>query len=145
MAGRHRLPARRRTVENSEYAASLIRMIHAWGVRIADDPAALSHLRDIEQAVQDAANAGIAAANRRPDQPYSLAEIADIIGISRQGVHKRVRTGETVLARLAAARNSGAIIRLNDMRKTRAARLAAAGLDDRTGSQRELAAGSSGD
>jgi hypothetical protein len=142
MAGRHRLPDRRkREYESSEYAAFLVRMIHAYGVRIGEDPAALTYLRDIEAAVRDATNAGIAAANQRPDQPYSLAEIAAIIGVSRQAVHKRVRLGERVLARLAAARGNGAIVRLQDMRRTRAAGLAAAGLDDRTGSQRELTAG----
>jgi hypothetical protein len=142
MTGRHRLPDRRkRDYESSEYAAMLIRMIHAYGVRIADDPAALTYIRDIEEAVRDATNAGIAAANRRPDQPYSLAEIASIVGVSRQAVHKRVRLGERVLSRLAAARSSGAIVRLDDLRKTRAAALAAAGIPDRTGSQRELASG----
>jgi hypothetical protein len=142
MAGRHRLPDRRkREYESSEYAAMLVRMIYSYGARVGDDPAALTHLRDIENAVRDAANAGIAAANRRPDQPYSLAEIANIVGVSRQAIHKRVGLGERVLARLAAARSNGAIVRLEDMRKTRAAGLAAAGLPDRTGSQRELASG----
>jgi hypothetical protein len=65
------------------------------------------------------------------------------MGISKQAVHKRVRLGEAVLGRLAAARNNGAIVRLADMRKKRAAGLAAAGLEDRTGSPRELAAGDS--
>jgi hypothetical protein len=143
MPGRHRLPARRkRDYESSEFAAMLVRMIYAYGARAGDDPAALTHLRDIETAIRDAANAGIAAANRRPDQPYSLAEIADIIGVSRQAVHKRVRLGEAVLSRLAAARNNGAVVRLADMRQARAAGLAAAGLPDRTGSSRELTAGS---
>ncbi len=142
MTGRHRLPDRRkREYESSEYAAMLVRMIHAYGVRIAEDPAALTHLRDIETAVRDAANAGIAAANKRPDQPYSLAEIADIVGVSRQAIHKRVGLGEAVLGRLAAARSRGAIVRLEDMRRTRAAGLAAAGIPDRTGSQRELTTG----
>jgi hypothetical protein len=133
MAGRHRLPDRRkREYESPEFAAMLVRMIYAYGARIGNDPAALTHLRDIETALRDATNAGIAAANRRPDQPYSLAEIADITGISRQAIHKRVRLGERVLTRLAAARGNGAVVRLADMRRSRADGLAAAGLPDRT-------------
>ena len=146
MPGRHRSdrsPARRkRDVESSEYAAMLIRQIQAYGKRIGQDPAALTYLRDIEQALRDSVNAGIAAANRRPDQPYSLAEIADVLGISRQGMHKRVKLGEAVLTRLAIARGQGPVIRLADMRKTRAATLARAGVEDRTGSPREIASGS---
>jgi hypothetical protein len=142
MPGRHRVPARRkREYESSEYAAMLVRMIYAYGARIAEDPAALAHLRDIEAALRDATNAGIAGANRRPDQPYSLAEIADIYGVSRQAVHKRVRLGEAVLGRLAAARGKGAVVRLEDMRQARAEVLRAAGIPDRTGSPRELTAG----
>ena len=142
MAGKHRLPARRRReYESSEYAAMLIRMIYAYGSRVGEDPAALTYLRDIETAVRDAANAGIAAANLRPDQPYSLAEMADIVGVSRQAIHKRVRLGQAVLGRLMAARSNGAIVRLEDMRKARAAGLAAAGIPDRTGSPRELTSG----
>lgn len=146
MAGRHRLPAKRkRNVESSEYAAMLIRQIQAYGKRIGEDPAALTYLRDIEEALRDSVNAGIAAANLRPDQPYSLAEIADVLGISRQGIHKRVRHGEAVLTDLAIARDQGPVVRLADMRAKRSARLAAAGIPDRTGSPRELTAGSSGD
>jgi hypothetical protein len=140
--GKHREPARRRReYESSEFAAYLIRIIQAYGNRIGQDPAALTHLRDIENELRDAVNAGIAAANLRPDQPYSLAEIASIIGVSRQAVHKRVGLGERVLERLAIARGNGAVVRLADMRKTRAARLAAVGIPDRTGSPREVEAG----
>jgi hypothetical protein len=142
MTGKHRLPdQRKREYESSEYVAMLVRMIYAWGARVGDDPAAYAYRRELENALRDAGNAGLAAANRRPDQPYSLAEIAAIDGTSRSMIHKRVRLGEAVLGKLAAARTSGAIIRLADMRRTRAARLAAAGIPDRTGSQRELAAG----
>lgn len=141
MPGRHRTPARsKRDVESSEYAAMLIRQIQAYGKRIGQDPAALTYLRDIEEALRDSVNAGIAAANHRPDQPYSLAEIANILGISRQGMHKRVKLGEAVLTRLAIARGQGPVIRLADIRKARAAALAAAGIPDRTGSPKELTA-----
>lgn len=146
MVGRHsrrRLPARqRRTVETSEYVAMLMRIIIGYGERVGQDPVALIHLRDIEAITRDAVNAGIYLANRTGARPYSINEMADILGISKQAVHKRVQLGEQVYARLEAARADGAVIRLADMRRTRAAILAAAGLPDRTGSPRELGAGS---
>jgi hypothetical protein len=145
MAGRHRLPDRKpkpkREYESSEIAAFIIRQLYAYGQRIGDDPAALTHIKDIQNAVTDATSMGIAIANKRPDAPYSNAEIARVLGVSRQYIHKRVKLGEAVLGRLIAARSNGAVVRLADMRKTRADGLAAAGLDDRTGSQREIEAG----
>lgn len=139
MAGRHRLPDRRkREYEASEYAAFVIRAINGWGVRAGEDPAGLAYLSAFEEALRNAANLAIATANDpERDQPYSLAEIASIMGISRQAVHKRGRLGEA----LAALRGKGPVVRLDDMRKTRAAALAAAGVPDRTGSPRELASG----
>lgn len=149
MTGRHRLPARqprpRREVETSEYIAMLMRIIIGYGERIGQDPVALTHLRDIEKITRDAVNAGIYLANRTGARPYSINEIAAIMGISKQAVWKRAELGEQVVARLEAARASGAVIRLADMRKNRAALLEAAGLPDRTGSPKELTAGSTSD
>ena len=71
----------------------------------------------------------------------AVDQMADIVGVSRQAIHKRVRLGQAVLGRLMAARSNGAIVRLEDMRKARAAGLAAAGIPDRTGSPRELTSG----
>lgn len=145
MPGRHRLPAQqtrpKRQTETSEYVAFLMRTIIGYGERIGQDPAALAHLRDLEAITRDAVNAGIYLANHTGDRPYSINEIAAIMGISKQAVHKRVQLGEAVYLRLEAARADGAVIRLADMRRTRAAMLAAAGLPDRTGSPRELTAG----
>lgn len=142
MPGRHRLPARRkRDVETSEYAAMMTRIIFGYGQRIAQDPVALVHLRDLEAAMRDAVNLGIYAANRFGDRPYSINEMAAILGISKQAVHKRVQLGETVWHALEAARANGPVVRLEDMRQARAALLAAAGIPDRTGSPREITTG----
>lgn len=145
MSGRHRLPVRqprpKREVETSEYVAMMMRVIIGYGERIGRDPAALAHLRDLETITRDAVNAGIYLANKTGDRPYSINEIADLMGISKQAVHKRVKLGEIVYHRLEAARANGAVVRLADMRQTRAAILAATGIPDRTGSPRELDAG----
>lgn len=119
----------------------MMRIIIGYGERIGDDPVALTHLRDLEAVTRDAVNAGIYLANRSGERPYSINEIAAIMGISKQAVHKRVQLGEIVYARLEAARANGAVVRLADMRQTRAAILAAAGIPDRTGSPREITAG----
>jgi hypothetical protein len=148
MPGRHRLPARqgqakrpKRHVETSEYVAGLARFIIGYGERVGQDPAALTHLRDLEALTRDAVNAGIYLANRSGERPYSINEIAAIMGISKQAVHKRVQLGQAVYANLEAARANGAVVRLADMRQARAAILAAAGIPDRTGSPREVTAG----
>jgi hypothetical protein len=119
----------------------LMRMIYGYGVRVGEDPAGLAHLRDLETAMRDAVNIGIYAANKLEDRPYSINEIAAILGVSKQAVHKRVQLGEQVFNRLEAAKASGAVIRLADMRAARAAVLGQAGVTDRTGSPRELTAG----
>jgi hypothetical protein len=119
----------------------LMRMIYGYGVRVGEDPAGLAHLRDLEAAMRDAVNIGIYAANKLEDRPYSINEIAAILGVSKQAVHKRVQLGEQVFNRLEAAKASGAVIRLADMRAARAAVLGQAGVTDRTGSPRELTAG----
>jgi hypothetical protein len=143
MAGRHALRRRsKRTTESSEYVAMLTRIIYGYGYRVAQDPAALAHLRDLEAAMRDAVNLGIYAANKLGDRPYSINEIAAIMGVSKQAIHKRVQLGERVYTMLEAARSNGAVVRLDTMRQARAAILAQAGVTDRTGSPRELEAGS---
>ena len=152
MAGSHAKPGpvqrlrnrTRRTTETSEYAAMIIRVLYGYGQRIGEDPAALAHLRDIENTLRDAVNLGIFTANRSGNCPYSLAEIGAVVGISRQGVHKRVGLGERVLVRMEAARAGGALVRLADVRAARAKALAAAGVEDKTGSAAELRAAASG-
>jgi hypothetical protein len=148
MTGRHARPGRlqaarsRRVTETSDYVAMLTRIIYAYGYRVSEDPAALVHLRQIETALRDAVNLGIYGANKLGARPYSINEMGAILGVSKQAVHKRVQAGEDVFTRLEAARSAGALVRLGDVRQSRAAMLAAAGVDDRTGSVRELAAGS---
>jgi hypothetical protein len=119
----------------------MMRIIYGYGARIANDPVALVHLRDLEEGIKDAVNLGIYAANQYGDRPYSINEIAAIMGISKQAVHKRVKLGESVHARIDAARASGALVRTADIRLARKYALAAAGIPDRTGSPRELTTG----
>ena len=148
MPGRHREVARqprakrqaKRLTETSGYVAFMARIIIGFGERIKEDPVALVHLRDLENGMRDTVNRGIYLANRSGERPYSINEIAAIMGISKQAVHKRVKLGEAVDARLEAAKADGALVRLDDMRQSRAAFLAELGLPDRTGSPREITA-----
>jgi hypothetical protein len=146
MTGRHvKLRGKKlrpqRTTETSAYVAMLVRILYGYGKRVGDDPAALVHLREIEAALRDAVNVGIFAANKTGDQPYSINEMGSILGVSKQAIHKRVGLGEEVWVRLEAARADGAVVRLADMREARAKALEAAGVEDKTGSLKELAAG----
>jgi hypothetical protein len=116
-----------------------------YGRRVGDDPAALAHLRDIEGALRDSVNMGIFIANKSGASPYSLSEIGAVMGVSKEAVHKRKVLGEEVLTRIEAARAGGAVVRLADVRIARAAALAGAGVEDKTGSRAELlAAGGNG-
>jgi hypothetical protein len=134
--GRHRAEAApRRVTETSDYVAFLVRSLIALGDRIAEDPAALVHLRELEGTLRDQVNRGIWEANRRGR--YSQREMASILGISHQAIGKRVSLGELVAAAVTAARGGGALIRLGEVRARRARLLAAAGVEDRTGSQKE--------
>lgn len=85
----------------------------------------------------DQVNRGIFEANKGQDH-YSQNGMADILGISRQAIAKRIRLGETVYARTWEARGAGAVVRVADIRTGRAQLLANAGVRDRTGSIREL-------
>jgi hypothetical protein len=93
MTGIHR--RRKRTTSTEQYAAMLARMLRSYGTRIGAEPAeGLAHLRDLEQAMTDAANLGIYTANRAGG--HSLNELADTLGISKQAVSKRVGLGEQI-------------------------------------------------
>jgi hypothetical protein len=136
MAGRHAATERpRRAVETSDYVAFLSRALIAWGDRVAADPAALVHLRELESTLRDQTNRGIWEANRRGK--YSERDMGLILGVSHQAVHKRVSLGELVAAAVTAARGGGALIRLGEVRARRARLLEAAGVEDRTGSEKE--------
>lgn len=132
MAGKHRST----TTETSDFTAALVRMLYAYGRRAQQDPAALAHLRTIEDALRDATNLGIFGANTAGISPYSLAEIGAVLGVSREAIFKRKRLGEQVAVRLAGDK----IVRIADVRQARAQTLAAAGVEDRTGSPAELRA-----
>lgn len=146
MAGRHEVARAskkrsRRQVETSGFVAMLIRIIYAYGYRISQDPAALAHLRDIQAALTDAVNLGIYGANKLGDRPYGINELGGIMGVSKQAMHQRSRLGEAVYVRLEEVRSSGALVTLSTIRDQRATALAEAGVSDRTGSVKEIAAG----
>ena len=130
MAGKHRI------TETSEFTAAVVRMLYAYGRRAQSDPAALAHLRTIETAVRDATNLAVFGANTAGQAPYSLAEIAAVLGVTREAIFKRKKLGRLVAERLAGDK----IIRIADVRAARAETLIAAGVDDQTGSPAELRA-----
>jgi hypothetical protein len=115
--------------------AFLTRALIAWGDRVAEDPAALVHLRELESTLRDQTNRGIWEANRR--ERYSERDMGAILGVSHQAIHKRASLGELVAAAVTAARGGGALIRLGEVRARRARLLEAAGVEDRTGSEKE--------
>ena len=127
----------RRVTETSDYVAMMTRIITAFGDRIAADPAALAHLRDLQDVLADQVNRGIFEANKGRSH-YSQNDMAAILGISRQAIAKRIQLGETIYARTWEARGAGAVVRVADIRSRRAQLLADAGVTDRTGSAREV-------
>ena len=140
MTGRHRTgSAPQRITETSDYVAFATRIIHGYGDRIADDPAALAHLRDLQKALADAVNRGIFAANRSANH-YSQNDMARVLGCSRQAIQQRIASGQQAYAQYWEARGNGALVRIADVRARRAELLELAGVEDRTGSPRELAA-----
>lgn len=93
MTGLHR--RRKRTTGADEYAAMLRRMLAAYGKRIGEDPAAsLAHLRELESTLTDSVNLGLFLANKSGG--HSINELADVLGVSKQAIHKRVGLGELV-------------------------------------------------
>jgi hypothetical protein len=132
MNGKHR----KRDTETSDYVAMMLRILNTWGDRIAVDPAALVHMRELETGLRDATNRGIFEANKGRDH-YSRRDIAAILGMSEIGVMKRIRLGEMAYAAMQQRRGAGALVRIGDIRRTRADLLAAANVTDVTGSERE--------
>lgn len=77
---------RTRATETPDFAAVVARMIRAHGRRVADaDPIDLRALLDL----RDVLDAAIDEAGAAQRQRYSLAELADGLGVSRQYVSKR--------------------------------------------------------
>lgn len=132
MNGKHR----KRDTETSDYVAMMLRVLNSWGDRIAADPAALVHMRELEAGLRDATNRGIFEANKGRDH-YSRRDIAAILGMSEIGVKKRIDLGQLAYAALQERRGAGALIRIADIRRTRAEGLAVANVEDKTGSERE--------
>lgn len=140
MAGRHRTGNKaQRIVETSDYVAMMTRIITAYGDRIAADPVALAHLRDLQATLAEQVNRGVFQANKSSAH-YSQNEMAAILGVSRQAIAKRIGLGEQAYARTWQARGAGVLVRIADIRGRRAQLLADAGVADRTGSALELRA-----
>lgn len=138
MTGKHRAggPERpRRVTETSDYVAFMTRVMIGWGDRIATDPVALVHLRELEATLTQQTNRGVWEANEAGQ--YSQNHMAAILGTSRQAVAKRIKLGQMGAAALAQARGAGALVRLGEVRARRQRLLAAAGVPDLTGSERE--------
>jgi hypothetical protein len=131
MQGKHR----QRTTETSDYVAMMTRILYGYGTRIAEDPAALASLRDLETTLKDAVNLGIYLANKGPGH-YSINEQAAILGVTKQAIHLRVQAGERVHTGIESARSRGALVRIADVRARRAARMARAGVVDLTAGRR---------
>ena len=140
--------ARRRSrqpVEASDYAAFVLRIAKGLGDRIGNDPAILAHVKEIQQAFSDNINRGIFVAKNKEWQPYTLAEMGRIYGCSYENVQQRASRGEAVHVALQAKLGKGALVRIADIRAQRAAALAAAHINDVTGSEREcMALGATG-
>ena len=132
MNGKHR----KRETETSDYVAFALRVMAGIGDRIGRDPAALVHLRELENGLRDSVNRGIFEANRGSDH-YSRGDMASILGVSEQAIMKRIRLGELAYAIMRERRGAGALIRIADIRRTRAEGLAAVNVEDVTGSERE--------
>lgn len=148
MTGRHEAPrgAQRRSgrvTETSDFVAFMTRLMVAFGDRVAQDPVALVHLRELQATLEQQTNRGIFEANKGQDH-YSQNDMAQILGLTRQAVAHRIKLGELAHAALMQARGGGAVVRLAEVRQRRARLLEAAGVDDRTGSDRERGARAAG-
>src|SRR6185437_15252494 len=103
--------------------------------RIALDPAALVHARELALTLEQQTNRGIWEANR--GKAYSQNYMAAMLGVSRQAIQQRITRGEIAAAAITARRGGGALVRIGEIRARRARLLAAAGVPDLTGSERE--------
>lgn len=94
MTGIHRRRARQTTDE--QYAKMIGRMLRAWKPRAENDPlAALAHLREYQQLLDDTANTAIHRALSDPRQSrLSASALASAFGISRQAIYKRAALAE---------------------------------------------------
>ncbi|WP_143591296.1 hypothetical protein [Thermoactinospora rubra] len=118
-------------VETEEYVAFLHRVIAALAARLADDPAGLVHVEALRDQLRDAANIAIAVNQERPGPAgYSYAELAKILGISREAIFQRAAKGRALLA---AERERLGVVSLRERRQ---ARLDRAGLPDRRAANR---------
>ncbi len=79
--------ARRRYVENTDYASFATRILAAHGKRVAEgDIEALPELVELGVQLEDAITTAVTGLR---DRGYSWAEIASRLGITRQAAHQR--------------------------------------------------------
>ena len=96
MPGQHR-KRKRKPTSAKDYAAMMRRMIRNYSRRGAENPAAeLVNLRSIEAEVADAIDNALYLANKTGG--HSVNELAEVLGVSKQAVHKRVQAGEAAAA-----------------------------------------------
>src|SRR2546430_13128579 len=69
---------RSHVAETSDYVAFLKRAIYGYGRRIGTDPAALVHLRELEEALRDAVNLGTYLANQGRDHYRSEEHTSEL-------------------------------------------------------------------
>ena len=122
---------RKRVTETEEYVAMLLRLLYNFADRIAADPAAYAHIPEIKAVAGAVGNIGLWGANKLGDRPWSVNELAKLSGASKQAMHQQVQRGEQLAAALAEMRANGAVVKIGDLRRVRAAAIAAAGLEHR--------------
>lgn len=92
MTGVHR-KRKRKPTSADDYAAMMRRMVRNYRRRAGESPAAeLPNLRAIEAEFADAMNGALYLANKTGG--HSINELAEVLGVSKQAVHKRVKAGE---------------------------------------------------
>ena len=92
MTGVHR-KRKRKPTSAGDYAAMMRRMIRNYARRAGEDPMAeLANLRAIEAELHEAVNNGVYVANKTGG--HSVNELAEVLGVSKQAIHKRVQAGE---------------------------------------------------
>lgn len=80
----------KRTRENGEYRDMLIRMIRAYGERVADsDDFDLAEMLTVRNALEDAITAAVRG--QRRNFGMSWAQVALGLGVTRQAAFKRYR------------------------------------------------------
>ncbi|GIH29379.1 hypothetical protein Aph01nite_76890 [Acrocarpospora phusangensis] len=127
-------PAPKRVTETEDFVAAWTRLTDAYGKRVANDPAAITFYKDMQQRLTDSVNVGLAQAQAQAGG-WSLREIGRIFGTSHVAILKRIKLGREIIARREQA---AGVVRLADavkasvpqLREQRAEHLRAVGVED---------------